>query len=222
VLDALDAPTAGATAPGAAIRSAVTRLAAGKPSGLPAVVSWRPISQRLEDDLASAVKDVLRAVVGDVAPRTGRFDDVGRTYRLRAFVRVRRDDGCPTNLVWSGASEPFRIVPWYESGDLPPVQVSLPDVTKLGALKRLKPNVAFVSPENVFNRMRGMSLEDVMDKKSPPSDTNFGIDWICAFSIPIITLCALIVLSIFLSLLNFIFWWLPFVKICIPVPKKDS
>jgi hypothetical protein len=46
---------------------------------------------------------------------------------------------------------------------------------------------------------------------------------ICSFSIPIITLCALIVLMIFLSLLNIIFWWMPFLKICFPIPVfKDS
>jgi len=29
------------------------------------------------------------------------------------------------------------------------------------------------------------------------------------------------VLSIFLSLLNILFWWLPLVKICIPIPKSS-
>jgi hypothetical protein len=28
------------------------------------------------------------------------------------------------------------------------------------------------------------------------------------------------VLQIFLTLLNLVFWWLPFLKICIPFPKK--
>jgi hypothetical protein len=35
-------------------------------------------------------------------------------------------------------------------------------------------------------------------------------------SIPIITICALIVLMIFISLLNIVFWWLPFFKLCLP------
>jgi hypothetical protein len=50
--------------------------------------------------------------------------------------------------------------------------------------------------------------------------TSDGISlmWICSFSLPIITLCAFIVLSIFLSLFDLIFRWLLFIKICIPFP----
>ena len=42
---------------------------------------------------------------------------------------------------------------------------------------------------------------------------------VCSFSIPIVTLVALIVLMIFVILLNLIFFWLPLLKICFPVPK---
>ena len=42
-------------------------------------------------------------------------------------------------------------------------------------------------------------------------------------SIPIITICAFIVLNIFLSLFDLFFSWMLFIKIClpIPVPKKN-
>jgi hypothetical protein len=45
-----------------------------------------------------------------------------------------------------------------------------------------------------------------------------GIGMICSLSIPIITLCAFMVLMIFIALLNIIFWWMPFFKICFPIP----
>ena len=45
-----------------------------------------------------------------------------------------------------------------------------------------------------------------------------AICMICGFSIPILTICAFIVLQIFLALLHILFWWLPFVRICIPFP----
>ena len=54
----------------------------------------------------------------------------------------------------------------------------------------------------------------------PGPGTGFDLDWICGFSIPIITICAFIVLNIFLVLLNLLFFWLPFVKVCIPFPRK--
>ena len=50
-------------------------------------------------------------------------------------------------------------------------------------------------------------------KSSGKGSMDFGM--LCGFSIPIITICAFIVLQIFLSLLHIIFWWLPFVRICI-------
>jgi hypothetical protein len=48
---------------------------------------------------------------------------------------------------------------------------------------------------------------------------SFDLGELCMFSIPIITLCAFIVLMIFLALLNIIFWWMPFLKICLPKPR---
>ena len=35
-------------------------------------------------------------------------------------------------------------------------------------------------------------------------------------------LVAFIVMFIFLILLNIVFWWLPFLKICFPIPKMPS
>jgi len=45
-----------------------------------------------------------------------------------------------------------------------------------------------------------------------------GLGWLCSFSLPIITLCAFIVLNIFLQLFNIIFFWMFYIKICIPIP----
>ena len=44
----------------------------------------------------------------------------------------------------------------------------------------------------------------------------------CSFSLPIITICALIVLMIMIKLLDIIFFWMPFFQICLPVPKFDA
>jgi hypothetical protein len=45
---------------------------------------------------------------------------------------------------------------------------------------------------------------------------------ICSLSIPIITICALILLLIIVNLLNIVFWWLPYFKICFPIPMGSS
>ena len=43
--------------------------------------------------------------------------------------------------------------------------------------------------------------------------------WLCSFSLPAITICAYIVLSIFIGLFNLVFWWSAWIKICIPIPR---
>ena len=45
---------------------------------------------------------------------------------------------------------------------------------------------------------------------------SFGM--MCSLSIPIITLCALILLIIMVSLLDMIFHWMPFFITCFPLP----
>jgi len=59
-------------------------------------------------------------------------------------------------------------------------------------------------------------LNDLMAGKLNDSQ-GFDLGLICSFSIPIITICALILLMIIVQLLNIVFWWLPFFKICLPI-----
>jgi hypothetical protein len=49
---------------------------------------------------------------------------------------------------------------------------------------------------------------------------SFGM--ICSLSIPIITICALILLIIIVTLLDLIFRWLPWFVICFPVPNLSG
>jgi hypothetical protein len=58
----------------------------------------------------------------------------------------------------------------------------------------------------------------VLDKEASDSGLSFDIGFICSFSLPIITLCAFILLMIIVILLNFVFWWIPLLKICLPIP----
>ena len=181
--------------------------------------SWPALKHEQEDRILNRVMAVLRGHLETLASTEGRFEEASSSYRLRAFVRVKRDDGCPPAIFWSDYSEPFGIVPWYETNG-PPVRLSLPDPFDKNFLGNLKPNVTFKVPERLFNLLNKNSPDDFLKGKASESDFSLGLDWICGFSIPIITLCAFIVLFIFLILLNLVFWWLPFIKICIPFPKK--
>jgi hypothetical protein len=45
---------------------------------------------------------------------------------------------------------------------------------------------------------------------------------ICSLSIPIITICALLLLMIIVFLLDIIFRWVPFLIFCFPIPKLKA
>jgi hypothetical protein len=177
------------------------------------------VSEDLADQLFDAIKATLAKKSAGLVPNEGRFDDRTRYYRVKAFVRVKDTPQCPPQIVWTHESGPFQIAPWYEGGKLPPIHVELPDPTDRNGLKSLKPNVSFRVPGALQQMLQSISMRDLTSASAPSGD-GITVDWICGFSIPIITICAFIALSILLILLNIVFWWLPFVKICIPVPKK--
>ncbi|HEX2726166.1 MAG TPA: hypothetical protein VHN20_10135, partial [Beijerinckiaceae bacterium] len=180
-------------------------------------VSWPALDASASGRLAGALSASLGERFKGLRGRSGRFDAAGARYQIRAFLRVRPECGCPARTVWSAYSEPFTIAPWYEGGGAPPVQVLLPDATDRNLLKSLKPNVAFVVPP-ALNNLLGGNPDDLVKGKGEASPTP-DLQWICAFNIPVITICAFIVLNIFLTLFDLIFRWLLFIKICIPFPK---
>jgi hypothetical protein len=187
---------------------------------LPRPVRWRlPRGAAWHRELRARLEPLLNRRVEEMTAGVGRYDRTGATYVARAFVRVKGCDECPPELIWSAPTAPFTIVPWFEPSGAPPVRVQLPEA-RPESFAKLKPNVAFTVPASLQSVLAGLKVKKPLDVEK--GDVNLSMDWLCGFNIPIITLCAFIVLSIFLSLLNIIFWWLPLVKICIPIPKSSS
>jgi hypothetical protein len=58
--------------------------------------------------------------------------------------------------------------------------------------------------------------------KDIPSGSSFDFGLICQLSIPIITICAFILLMIIVQLLNIIFQWIPYFILCLPRIGKKS
>lgn len=183
-------------------------------------IGWPALDQQTTAALASALSVTLMNRFEAVAGTAGRYDDPDARYVLRAFVRLKPEGSCPGRTVWSAYSPAFVIAPWYEGGGAPPVQVPLPDPMDKEMLKKLKPNVAFTVPPSLHDLLAG-DPQDLLDGKKP-SASGMTIGWICSFNIPIITICAFIVLNIFLSLFDLFFRWMMFIKICIPFPKKGG
>jgi hypothetical protein len=177
---------------------------------------WPVMSSRDAGAVLSAAVTTLRARYAAISGREGRYEDFRRQYRLRAFMRVRRDDPCPPKLVWSLPSDPFLIAPWFDNSATPPVRITLPD---LAPVRQLKPNVVFGVPDTLAAVLQGNDPKDMATGDGSPQP-GIGFDWLCSFNLPSITICAFIVLNIFLSLFDIIFQWMLFIKICIPIPKR--
>ena len=186
------------------------------PLGLP--LEWPEFTKTQEDQFVQAIKTAMNARWAALSPGETRFQDLTARYEIQAFARIDRSDcACPPETVWTPQTEPIEIIPWYEGGEAPPTIVELPAPNQ-DFFSKLKPNVAFKVPEEIQQFMSGLKLDKLMEGEKPDEKGGWGM--ICGFSIPIITICAFIVLQIFLVLFHILFWWLPFIRICIPFPKR--
>ena len=195
------------------IRDATAILLAGEKndSGVRMPFSWPAVDSDTGDRMTRAALRCLSEQHARVAPQQPKFANDAHQYVVRGFMRVTGHAQCPDRLVWSMESEPFRIAPWWD-GDGPGTTISLPPLDKL---KKTKPSVSFAMPPEIANVLKGdpLKLSEGDGSKDGP-----GIAWLCSFSIPYITICAFIVLNIFLSLFDLIFRWMLWIKVCIPIP----
>lgn len=145
-------------------------------------------------------------------------DDV---YQIVPFARVLEDNG-RQRIHWADEdtrSEKFRVAAPFAPEASRPSLIQMPS---LGDLRKgLARGVSMITPPDTFNLLNALNLkkgasEDVLPEGEPGG---IGIQWICSFSLPVITLVAMILLMIMISLLNIVFFWLPWIKICLPFPK---
>ena len=198
------------------IRQAAPIFIAGEPNrvNLKMPLEWPRVSAALGARLSNLAITCLSRRAAQISPPTPKFDGDTRLYAVRAFIRAETHEGCPPKMVWTPQySESFRVLPWWD-GDGPATKITMP---RLSDFKRMKPNVSFQLPPELAGLLQG----DMKKLKDGEKSGGGGLDifWLCSFSIPIITLCAFIVLNIFLSLFDLIFSWLAFIKICIPIPR---
>lgn len=175
--------------------------------------AWDSSTQEDEAAVLAAAQACLQARSATLLAPEGRYQDHTRLYKLRMFLRVRGEGSCPPRTLWSDYSEVFEIAPWYEAAGMVGPPVPLPRPT-LEFLKAARPNVSFIVPDSLMNAIQAST------PTTPSKGSSIGLSWICGFSIPIITICAFFVLNIFLTLMNIAFFWLPWVKICIPIPSS--
>jgi hypothetical protein len=141
-------------------------------------------------------------------------------YVLRCVYRRPCCGPLHPDLV-SDPSQPFAIASFFDL-DAParPIHISLPIDTSIAGLRKAPKNVSFLISRELRAQMQRVGDAKKALKGELSSADSFDLGMLCSFSIPIITICALIVLMIFIVLLNILFWWLPFFRICFPIPLK--
>jgi hypothetical protein len=135
----------------------------------------------------------------------------------------RRGQCDPPHTYVSRPTKSFELAPFFDP-DAPGrnIRVGLPVDVSLAGLRKFKKNVGFIISKELNKKLEGISgqEQDVLDNKADVKDGSIDIGFICSFSLPIITLCAFILLMIIVILLNLVFWWIPLLKICFPIPLK--
>lgn len=149
------------------------------------------------------------------APEVPKLDPQSADQYIIRLVYDRPQ--CPFPVL-SERSRPFSLAPFFDP-DAPvrPMRVAMPVDTSPEGLRKFPKGVGFQLSNQLRAQMeRVVDLKKLMDGEVG-EEQSFDLGMICSFSIPIITICALILLMIIVQLLNIIFWWLPFFKICLPL-----
>lgn len=128
-------------------------------------------------------------------------------------------------LTISQPTREFLLAPFFDP-DAPvrPIRIAMPVDTTIEGLKKYDKGVAVLVSDQLKAQMnRVSSLKEMIDGNTNPEGT-LDLGLICSLSIPIITICALILLLLVVNLLNIIFHWLPFFMLCLPfpLPRKAS
>jgi hypothetical protein len=160
--------------------------------------------------------------------------DVG--WFVVRYVHMNKDCGPLHPPTLSEPTQRFQLASFFDF-DAParPIRITLPTDTTPAGMRKHQKNTAFVISDMLcgqIQRAKGLGLVDLVRSVLPwplhkdldvgdggaCSNSSGNIGMICSLSIPIITICALILLIIIVSLLDFIFRWLPYFIICFPVP----
>jgi len=125
---------------------------------------------------------------------------------------------CLCNVI-SPPSQPFLMASYYDP-DAPArrIQVALPTDTTAAGFRKFDKGVSFLMSDELRNQLGRVPSLQALTNGDIGSAGSIGLGWICSFSIPIITICAFILLFVIVIALNLVFFWLPFFRICLPVP----
>jgi hypothetical protein len=156
------------------------------------------------------------------------------------MVHMNADCGPLHPPTLSAGTERFHLASFFDP-DAPvrPVTITLPSDTTPAGLRKHGRGTAFVMSDLLcgqVQRAKGLGFVDLVLQVLPwpfhksikkkvggktggcKSGSGVEMGMICSLSIPIITLCAMILLICIVMLLDFIFRWVPWLMTCFPLP----
>lgn len=137
----------------------------------------------------------------------------------------------------SAPTQRFQMAPFFDP-DAParPVRIPMPvDISPAG-LRKFQKNTGFVMSDMLCGKMKGirkMTFADLVlsvlpwpfhkdlpdpGESGPCREGGSSFGMICSLSIPIITLCALVLMMIMVALFDLFFRWIPYLFVCLPIP----
>ena len=162
--------------------------------------------------------------------------DLREAWYVMRLVYERPDCLPFEGPVVSQPCAPFQMAGFFDP-DAParPIRIGLPiDISPAG-LRKFDKNAVLMMSDMLcgqVDRFKGMTFGDLVlsvlpwpfhkdlsvPEKGPCKSDGLSLGVMCSLSIPIITICALILLMIIVALLDFIFRWLPLFIVCFPLP----
>jgi hypothetical protein len=193
------------------------------------------------DHLATLLEEALDAAApGQALPEpalaTMQPADMREAWYAIRLVYERPDCAPFEGTVVSAPTQPFQMAGFFDP-DAParPIRIGLPVDISPNGLRKFDKNTAFMLSDMLcgqIDRMKGIGFVDLVLSVLPwpfhkdlnvpeKGDCNAGgmsLGVMCSLSIPIVTIAALILLMIIVSLLDFVFRWMPFLVACFPLP----
>ena len=137
----------------------------------------------------------------------------GDQYFIKTFVRYESECG-KERIAWGPESPMFRVVSPLDAQATRPTAIQLPELSDVK--KGFAKGVTFLTPKSMADAIASVVPDMDMKKQKKKSRLDACLGVSISFSIPIITICAMILLMIVLNLLNLIFRWLPWAIMVLP------
>jgi hypothetical protein len=166
-------------------------------------------------DLENAISAAVLDAAPDALTVVEEVQQPGSTTFIARLVYQRPLCNPLKPVLLSPPSEPFLFAPYFDpEAPSRPIRIALPFDTSVAGLRKFRKSVKMVLSQALKQKV---SLGTINSSVPGPSLDCGAFE----LSIPIITIVAMIILFVFIMLLNIVFFWLPFVKICLPGLSVD-